>query len=288
MKNELNFLRIWHSDTAKIKQRVFAKDEVLIGSDRKTDVRLKGIGGFVARLDFKSHELHLLEENEIKKLSTGSFFQIGNFVFQWETKPIINRRRGIQGGILLLAFSVVLVGLSLPRNDIIECSARAEKIAGGRWGPSSARRSDQAFFRKLQTLKKSFRKALKKSYLTVARAELKEIKDHLSGIRSAEKCGVLRPIDDFEEALSEQITLKFIREKKLVLAAQEVQKFREKYGDDRHRVLRQRIQNEAKTLAFESWKLEKKNPEKAYETKKQVQAICEAVSPNDDCFKDQK
>lgn len=287
-KNELNFLRIWKPELSKIQQKIFLKSEVLFGSDPSSDVLIQSVElGFAARLDFDSFELHDLQSNEIKSLSPGEFFQLGDYIFQWEKKSLVPKKAKWSVGLALVGFLTLGVGLQLPAKSAVDCSARAEKLASGLWGSSSARPEDKDFFSKLYSYKKSFEEALSKHSLLIARTELNSIQALIKDVKAPRECGVHIPVINLEEKLSESFALDLLRDNDLIQAAEEVARFQKLYGSEYHVVLKSRIKEKAKKMVWESWRLEMQDPDRSYELKKEVRQVCLLLDGTDACFSEE-
>ncbi len=285
MKVIIHHLRIWDSQSSRIKSKYFVKKEILFGSDAKADVRMDSLSGFYARLDFETGELYFLETQQSETLKSGDIFQMGTSAVQWKIfKPLPRSFYGM-GFIILFGSSLLLWSYTRGKKAEPPCSNRSIKIASGSWGVSGVSPEDRRFFEDLRDLRKSFLKGLKSMEWVKARADLNSIREFFNREDQDPRCGVLQSLTALEGRFSEALILKNLREKDPLKAAQVWKKFKDEFQTEDLEYLKKRMIREALKTYYQGYRLEDESAEHGQDLMDQAQKVCLYLNLPENCFK---
>jgi hypothetical protein len=285
LKTKINCIRIWSPGSEKIKNRFFLKSDIIFGSDLASDICITELEGLQARLDFQEKELSHFQNDKLEYIEEGQIFQLGPYVFQWKTISPFKKSYILPLSCISISLFFILIISIWPKEAKIDCSARSLKLASGYWGSSSARPKDKKFFANLQTYKLSFLKAVKNKNWLKARSELNEIELRVRDVNAQKACGILLPLVQLERRLSENLIRGFLKDSSLLLAAEEIQSFKTKFPENNLERFEKRIMKDIRKKYFQGYRLEEKDPEKAFALMEQAEEACMALGLEGDCFR---
>jgi len=306
---KIHCVRVWDPRSARISQRFFLrKHEVLFGSDKAVDIKLKVATGFYARLDFQTQEIHFIEADRVVPAEPGNLIGVGDYVVQWKILNIFDRRfRWAVLGLLLSTIFLSFFAFFHSSSHVDECSDLDRKIAIGDWNSKDVMdQKNQEFLNGIFELKKSFQTALHQNAFVKARAELQSLEltlaqrkvwnrprsASLKDIQSGEDqsnfvCDIRKPLQILEWKLTERLASSYFKQKNFLAAAKELKTFHSRFGisPDNSISIERRILRQAEKIYYEGYRLEDDEPERGEEMMENAQEICRELGKDRNCFR---
>ncbi|MBN8554206.1 MAG: hypothetical protein J0L93_02080 [Deltaproteobacteria bacterium] len=290
LKINIYSLRIWNPDAVGIKRKFFLKDEVVFGSDKKSDVVLKDLEGLHARFNFSTNEIYFLSSGKTQSIEAGSLFQIGRCIFQCTEIRLFSKQMQITMAAALFGIFLLWSASLLSEHSKPACSSFAMKIADGLWNTTSADLNEKYILSDLQEFRKSFSSALKEKNWIKARGELNSIQQAIASARLPEACRVFSAYSNLEARLSEHLIGEHLQNREPILAARELEKFAnsalvQNFSKMKIERWKKKIRQAAGKLYLEGYEIEEEDLEKANELYEKAQATCLALHLPSECYR---
>lgn len=264
-------VRVWHPHSAKINEKWFIKNEVVLGCGDDCHFKIDIDAAIGCRIDLQHQEMRDLITGKSMAIKPGEIFQFQNHVIQW-TPITLNKKRklmGFLGGlILLVAFSAFLLFSS---SASITCKLN---------NVSHIKKEE---LQKLAPYETSFVEALKFNNFIKARIELDSIREIISTAVDA-RCPLPEIVNRFEGRLAWAQFRDAIKRSSLEQAATEVVKLKE-LESSFHILAGERLSKLARRLYIKAYKLEDKDPVAAQDLMDKVQSICIQIGYSEKCLK---
>ncbi len=286
---KIHVLKIWNSQNAEIKFRVFFGKQVTVGSDRKANLKLSGIHGFEAQINFEESKLVWLERDAPEAIERDRIFQVGPYAILWSSyHPVQNTAVLWKSTLVASVLALIWMGTSLGSSEP-HCSLLEKIVASGRWSGGGAllNPKENATLESLQKSSRSFKEALKEGAFVRARAELQAMRKGVATLTAPAACGVMAPIDEMELKFSRKLMGDYLKDDDVLGAAREWARMRQMEGprEGRSSVYERRLLAAARDLYMEGYRLEEEDTERAYELMERAREVCRTMNEGDECFR---
>lgn len=256
---KLYLVTVWEEGSGRIRRFLFKRPAIVLGSDKKADLRLKRLRGLEARLDFQSASFVEISKSARLPAPAGGIVGYSPYAFLWKE---------IDWKKILGALAIAGVGLSLLVPTIF---ARPEMLP-----PCLPPRPE---------LETSFRSALKRSDLIRARSELQTLQKSLEQIPSRSACSKERASRDWETDFDRSKWMTELARGDFLASAKSLKILKTK-NPQGGSLLERRFLSGLRSQYLEAYRLEDDDPAKAMRMMEDIRSACSILEKAPDCFRE--
>jgi len=267
-------LQIWDPSSGKMRQRFFFRNQIIIGGDPKSDLKLKDLEGLAAKVDFDLAEMDLLQEGRVVKIVAQEFFTVGPYALLWT--PLSSA--GVKAWQLTLAGAMALVMVTLifawRFGSAPVCRDVEFRLSRQQWSGHGLKGDDQKLLEQVRRSLDSSREALRDRNWVRLKVLLREADRNLDEQTQRQSCQTDRAFRDLEFKMWRSMFREALQRGDHLEAHQQLDEILRSGWKKGTKSLKREMLNSARELYLEGYRREDEAPEEGAELMDRSTEIC--------------
>lgn len=279
----LHRLQVWDPATGRMRQRFFLRSQIIIGGDPKSDLRLAGLDGIFAKIDFSEGDLDLLREGRSLKIMAKEIFTVGPYALLWTPidssflSPWKYSLLGVAGLILAVGLYVLLRG-----SEPI-CNQLEVRLARQQWSGRPLEGEEQVLLSEVRSAVESARQALTEKNWVKLKSQIRDVDQRLDLSTQRGACRTDRAVRDLEFKMRRGLFREHLERRELSEALAILQEMISAGGKKGTIGLKRELLKSARELYLEGYRREDESADEGAEIKDRATEICTQLG-YESCF----